>query len=261
MNWMWARNSSGFHELIWYSPVPRGACIISMNFIVVLLPRRSHALERRLELREIELRIPIIACIARPDFALSLSESIPPSCFGTICQDTPNLSTSQPHCTSLPPFSVSPFQRRSISACVSTCTMSEKPWEKVNVGPPLSAIVRLPEELERHREDGALRLRPSGRVAHRLLDPPVEEHGVELRGLFGLGVVREEGGDRGRHGRSPWTRPGLSRRHPQVGAAGPPSTCPVRFLSPVPEGHPISWSLERAEILGGTLEIDVRLVD
>src|ERR1017187_3536718 len=34
--------------------------------------------------------IRIMACIVRADFALSLSESIPPSCFGTICQDTPN---------------------------------------------------------------------------------------------------------------------------------------------------------------------------
>src|SRR5258708_2542796 len=89
--------------------------------------------------------IPIIACIARPDFALSLSESIPPSCFGTICQDTPNLSTSQPHCTSLPPFSVSFAQRRSSSACVSTCTMSEKPCPKVNVGPPFSAMYVCPK--------------------------------------------------------------------------------------------------------------------
>src|ERR1700730_9356157 len=52
---MWARNSSGFHWLIWYSPVPRGVCIISMNFIVRLLPRSSRAVERGLQLGEIEL--------------------------------------------------------------------------------------------------------------------------------------------------------------------------------------------------------------
>src|SRR5262249_32061915 len=59
MNWMWALNSSGFHWLIWYSPVPRGAFIISMNFIFVApCACLSRAPECGLQPSEIELLHP-----------------------------------------------------------------------------------------------------------------------------------------------------------------------------------------------------------
>ncbi len=45
------------------------------------------------------LTICSIACMTRPDFAASLSCSSLPKMVGTICQESPNLSFSQPHCS------------------------------------------------------------------------------------------------------------------------------------------------------------------
>src|SRR5512132_3131642 len=49
-------------------------------------------------------------------FAGSLSFIMRSRASGTICQETPNLSLSQPHCTGLPPSAVSASQSRSTSA-------------------------------------------------------------------------------------------------------------------------------------------------
>jgi len=57
---------------------------------------------------------------------------------GTICQLTPNLSVSQPHCPGLPP-SLKPSQSSSTSAWVTQSTISEIAGVKANCGPPLSA--------------------------------------------------------------------------------------------------------------------------
>ena len=44
-----------------------------------------------------------IAAMTRLDFSGFLSCNIMPKTVGTICHETPNLSSSQPHCTSWPP--------------------------------------------------------------------------------------------------------------------------------------------------------------
>jgi hypothetical protein len=51
------------------------------------------------------------------------------------CQETPNLSVSQPHGPSAPP-SVSLAHRSSTSSCVSQLTNSEMPWSNLKLGPP-----------------------------------------------------------------------------------------------------------------------------
>src|SRR5512134_2413213 len=57
---------------------------------------------------------------------------------GTICQDTPYLSLSQPHSTSSPP-SVSFSHSSSISFCVSQFTNNDMAGANGNAGPPFNA--------------------------------------------------------------------------------------------------------------------------
>src|SRR6185295_2589949 len=66
--------------------------------------------------------ICIMAFIARSDFALSLDISSLGSWSGMICQETPNLSVTQPHWISLPPPLSSLRQRASVSFWSLQCT-------------------------------------------------------------------------------------------------------------------------------------------
>src|SRR5918911_267494 len=77
------------------------------------------------------------------DFLASLSCNISPKSLGTICHDTPNLSFSQPHCSSSPP-SESPFQSSSTSSCVSQFTKNDMAGENLKTGPPFNAINSCP---------------------------------------------------------------------------------------------------------------------
>ena len=79
-----------------------------------------------------------IALITRCDRSGLGSSSSSVSTVGTICQDTPYRSSSQPHSPFRPP-SESVSHSWSTSSCVSQFTMSEIAGVKVNSGPPLSA--------------------------------------------------------------------------------------------------------------------------
>src|SRR6185436_2834612 len=79
-----------------------------------------------------------MACMTRCDFAASLSCNISTKIVGTICQESPYLSFSQPHCTSLPPAE-SLFQYLSTSACVLQFTTNDMASVNLKSGPPLSA--------------------------------------------------------------------------------------------------------------------------
>src|SRR5229473_1754010 len=89
------------------------------------------------------LTILSMACMTRCDFAESLLLISSPNTVGTICHDTPNLSLSQPHCTSLPPAE-SFFQYLSTSACVLQFTTNETASLSLKCGPPLSAMNSCP---------------------------------------------------------------------------------------------------------------------
>src|SRR5713101_6974398 len=77
------------------------------------------------------------------DFSASLSCNISGKTVGTICHDKPYLSLSQPHCSFSPP-SESFSQNASTSSCVSQFTTNDIAGEKVNCGPPFSAINSCP---------------------------------------------------------------------------------------------------------------------
>src|SRR5437773_6059931 len=79
-----------------------------------------------------------IACMTRCDFAASLSLNSSPKTVGTICHESPYLSLSQPHSTSLPPAE-SFVQNLSTSACVLQFTTNEMASVNLKCGPPLSA--------------------------------------------------------------------------------------------------------------------------
>src|SRR6266513_1752483 len=79
----------------------------------------------------------------RCDFAASLSLNSSPKTVGTICQESPYLSLSQPHCTSFPPAE-SFFQNLSTSACVLQFTTNEMASVNLKCGPPLSATNSCP---------------------------------------------------------------------------------------------------------------------
>src|SRR5262250_951285 len=84
-----------------------------------------------------------MASITRFDFSESLSCIISPNTLGTICQDRPYLSFSQPH-TPLSPPSDSFSQNSSISFCVSQLTINEMASLNLKCGPPFSAINSCP---------------------------------------------------------------------------------------------------------------------
>ncbi len=75
-----------------------------------------------------------IASITRFAFAGSLSLNSSPSTVSTICQDTPNLSFSQPHCDSCPPAESFP-NNRSTASCVSQLTDREMASVNLKCGP------------------------------------------------------------------------------------------------------------------------------
>src|SRR5512135_1533024 len=81
--------------------------------------------------------------MTRSDFAASASVIICGSTDGTICQDKPYLSLSQPHGPSCPP-SVSLLQKWSISACESHITWNETASLNLKCGPPLRAVKLCP---------------------------------------------------------------------------------------------------------------------
>jgi hypothetical protein len=69
---------------------------------------------------------------------------------GTICHDTPYLSTSQPHWISLPPV-VSYSQYSSTSSCASQLTTNEIAELKLVLRAAVQRHERLPVEIERDR--------------------------------------------------------------------------------------------------------------
>ena len=71
------------------------------------------------------LSIWSMAFMTRDAFAASLSLSIPPSEFGMICHDSPNLSFNHPHRLGAPPSARSFDHRSSISCWVSHPTKNE----------------------------------------------------------------------------------------------------------------------------------------
>lgn len=83
--------------------------------------------------------IRIIARMTRSVFAGSLSTSMRLSTDGTICQDSPYLSFSQPQSPTAPPAE-SLAARSSTSSCVSQLTDSEIASVNLNSGPPFSAM-------------------------------------------------------------------------------------------------------------------------
>src|SRR2546427_8582286 len=89
------------------------------------------------------LTILSIDSMTRCDFAASLPLNSSPKTVGTICQESPYLSLSQPHCTSLPPAE-SFFQNLSTSACVLQFTTNEMASVNWKCGPPLSATKSCP---------------------------------------------------------------------------------------------------------------------
>src|SRR5258707_10817692 len=68
-----------------------------------------------------------------------------PKAEGTICQESPYLSFSQPHLSFDPP-SDSLSQSSSTSCCVSQFTKSEIAGVKLNIGPPFNAWKRCPSK-------------------------------------------------------------------------------------------------------------------
>src|ERR1700680_813763 len=81
--------------------------------------------------------------MTRPDFSGSGSLISLPKAVGITCQDTPNLSSSQPHLFFFPP-SQSFSHISSTSSCVSQFTKNEIAGEKVNCGPPFNAMNSCP---------------------------------------------------------------------------------------------------------------------
>src|SRR4030095_11230805 len=84
-----------------------------------------------------------MACMTRRDFAASLLLNNSPKTTGTICHESPYLSLSQPHWTSLPPAE-SFFQNLSTSACVLQLTTNDVASVKGNCGPPFNATKSCP---------------------------------------------------------------------------------------------------------------------
>src|SRR6266851_2338641 len=84
-----------------------------------------------------------IASMTLFDFSGSGSPSIPPKIVGLICQDSPYLSFSQPHCTSSPP-SESLLQNSSTSSCVLQSTENETASVNLKWGPPFNAMNSCP---------------------------------------------------------------------------------------------------------------------
>jgi hypothetical protein len=91
-------------------------------------------------------RACMTAAITRSVFPASWSCIISPRADGTICQDRPNLSFSQPHCPCSPP-SESLSQKPSSSACVRQLTDSEMASVNLKYGPPFNAWKRCPSGL------------------------------------------------------------------------------------------------------------------
>ena len=59
---------------------------------------------------------------------------------GTICQDMPKRSFSQPHRDSAPPSAINAAQSRSVSAWSSVITRIEAASDRVKCGPPFNAM-------------------------------------------------------------------------------------------------------------------------
>ena len=89
------------------------------------------------------LRISSIARITRCERSGSGSMSSSPSTVGTICHDTPNRSSSQPHSPCVPP-SDRDSHRPSTSSWVSQFTTNEIAGVNANSGPPFSATNSCP---------------------------------------------------------------------------------------------------------------------
>src|SRR5881396_1718248 len=89
------------------------------------------------------LTILSMACMTRCDFAASLSLNNSPKTVGTICQESPYLSLSQPHCASLPPAD-NFCQKLSTSACVLQFTTNDMASVNLKCGPPLRATNSCP---------------------------------------------------------------------------------------------------------------------
>src|SRR2546422_675527 len=106
----------------------------------LLLHRRSYGCFKRLMSN---LRIWISACMTLSDFFGSLSCNILLNTVGTICQDSPYLSFSQPHCPSSPP-SESFSHSSSTSFCVLQFTTNDMASVNLKCGPPFNAANACP---------------------------------------------------------------------------------------------------------------------
>src|SRR6266545_363823 len=129
------------------------------------------------------------------DFSASLSCKSCPRIEGTICQDTPNLSVSQPHGPFCPP-SESLSHSSSISAWVSQFTKSDMPCANRNDGPPLSRPELLSGEPEGPGHERSLWAGSGVPIARRVEDLRVlENRGIEVDRFLGLIVERQKRGD------------------------------------------------------------------
>ena len=84
--------------------------------------------------------------------------------FGTICQDRPNRSSSQPHGLSAPPSAMRASRSRSVSAGFAVETEIEPASSGTRCGPPFRACQGVPARMNStaRTEPGSTMSRPSG---------------------------------------------------------------------------------------------------
>ena len=161
-------------------------------------PGALRGLGRALELAMSSLRISSIARITRCERSGSGSMSSSPSTVGTICHDTPNRSSSQPHSPCVPP-SDRDSHRPSTSSWVSQFTTNEIAGVNAELGAAVQRDELLPLEQEVDRHHGARGPRTGLAVPRDAEDlglAPVARQGaaggerrdVEVRGILGLVV-------------------------------------------------------------------------
>ena len=114
--------------------------------------------------------MPIMACIARPDFAESLSESMPRE---LLRNDLPGHAelVDEPAALNWLATVLDQLRPEAIDLRLRVDLHHEREaLRERERGTAVQCDVGLPEQLEGHREDGAFRPRSTDRIAHRLLD-------------------------------------------------------------------------------------------
>src|SRR6266571_2314418 len=125
-----------------FVPTKTLTLLIALSYFVlclVCLPGLPPPLYARFNSLMSSLTILSRACMTRCDFVASLLLISSTKTVGTICHERPNLSLSQPHCTSLPPAE-SFLQYRSSSVCVLQFTTNEIASLNSKCGPPFNAM-------------------------------------------------------------------------------------------------------------------------